>query len=138
MDFTETKFGDETEFVGDTGFARNKGQLGIVYGLGPWDFTWEWNHIGDSKPLSSDPLFNFNVGAYDVHDMQIAYDFGSSGMQDSMLGGARLYLGANNILDEDAPIILNGVPGNSTGTDTDANVYNPIGRTWYVGLNFAF
>ncbi len=138
MDFTETKFGDEQEFVGDTGFARNKGQTAIVYGIGAWDFTWEWNHIGDSRPLSSDPLFAYDVGAYDVHDVQIAFDFGSSAMEDSMLGGARLYVGANNVFDEDAPVILSGVPGNTTGTDTDASVYNPIGRTWYVGLNFTF
>ncbi len=88
--------------------------------------------------FSADPFFAFDVGAYDVHDMQIAYDFANSGMSDSMLGGARIYLGSNNVLDEDAPIILSGIPGNSTGTDTDANVYNPIGRTWYLGLNFQF
>ena len=40
--------------------------------------------------------------------------------------------------DEDAPIILSGVPGNSTGTDTAASVYNPVGRTWYLGMNFKF
>ena len=138
MDFTETKFGAEDELVGDTGYARNKAQLGLVYGLSAWDFTWEWTHIGDSKPLSSDPLFAFDVGAYDVHDIQIAYDFANSGMSDTMLGGARVYLGSNNVLDEDAPTILSGIPGNSTGTDTDANVYNPIGRTWYLGLSFQF
>ena len=55
-----------------------------------------------------------------------------------MFGGARLYLGANNLFDEDAPIILSGVPGNTTGTDTDASVYNPVGRTWYLGMNFRF
>ncbi len=138
MDFTEAKFGDEVEFVGDTGFARNKGQMALLYGVGGWDITWEWNHIGDSKPLSSDPLFNFDVGSYDVHDLQIAYNFGNGGMQNSMLGGARIYLGANNVLDEDAPVILSGVPGNTTGTDTDASIYNPIGRTWYLGVNYSF
>jgi iron complex outermembrane receptor protein len=138
MDFTETKFGQEDELVGDTGYARNKGQLGLVYGISAWDFTWEWTHIGDSKPISSNPLFNFDVGAYDVHDIQVAYDFANSGMSESMLGGARLYLGSNNVFDEDAPLILNGVPGNVTGTDTDANVYNPIGRTWYLGVSFEF
>ncbi|MGH8249680.1 MAG: TonB-dependent receptor plug domain-containing protein [Steroidobacteraceae bacterium] len=138
LDFTETKFGAENEQVGDTGFARNKGQTALLYSVGPWDFTWEWNYIGDSKPLSSDPLFSFDVGAYNVHDLQLAFDFGNGGQQESMLGGTRLYIGANNVFDEDAPVILSGVPGNVTGTDTDASVYNPIGRTWYVGLNFSF
>jgi iron complex outermembrane recepter protein len=135
MDFKETKFGTEEERVGDTGFARNKGQTALIYAVGPWDFTWEWNYIGDSKPLSSDPLFNFDVGSYSVHDLQFAYDFGAGGMEGSPLGGLRLYVGVNNLLDEDAPVILSGVPGNVTGTDTDASVYNPIGRTWYLGLS---
>jgi iron complex outermembrane receptor protein len=138
MDFTETKFGEELELVGDTGYARNEGQLALLYGLGPWDFTWEWNHIGDSKPFSADPFFAFDVGAYDVHDMQISYDFANSSLSNSMLGGARIYVGANNVLDEDAPIILSGIPGNSIGMDTDASVYDPVGRTWYVGVNFSF
>jgi iron complex outermembrane recepter protein len=138
MDFTETKFGAEQEFVGDTGYARNKGQLGLLYGVGAWDFTWEWNHIGDSKPLSSNNTFAFDVGAYNVHDFQVSYDFSRGAGEGTMLSGARIYLGSNNILDEDAPVILSGVPGNTTGTDTDANVYNPIGRTWYVGLNYQF
>jgi iron complex outermembrane receptor protein len=137
MDFKETKFDTEQEMVGDVGFARNKGQTALIYALGPWDFTWEWNYVGDSKPLSGDPLFAFDVGSYNVHDLQFAYDFGAAGASESPIGGLRLYAGVNNVLDEDAPVILSGVPGNITGTDTNASVYNPIGRTWYLGLSMA-
>jgi hypothetical protein len=49
-----------------------------------------------------------------------------------------VYFGINNVMDEDAPIILSGVPGNTTGTDTDADVYDPIGRTWFAGLQWTF
>ena len=138
LDFTETKFGVPDDLVGETGFAEDKGQTAIVYSTGPWDVSWEWTYIGDSVPDNSSALFSFSVGNYSVHDLQIAYDFGNSALQDSMLRGARLYVGVNNVFDEDAPIILSGIPGNTTGTDTDASVYDPIGRTWYVGLNFSF
>jgi outer membrane receptor protein involved in Fe transport len=139
LDFTETKFAAVDDLVGETGFAENKGQTAIVYSAGPWDVTWEWTFIDDSVPDNSSPLFSqYHVGSYSVHDLQIAYDFGNSAPEDSMLGGARLYVGANNVFDEEAPIILSGLPGNTTGTDTDASVYDPIGRTWYVGLNFSF
>jgi hypothetical protein len=40
----------------------------------------------------------------------------------------------NNAFDEDAPIILSGVRGNTTGTDTAAGVYDPIGRAWRLGF----
>lgn len=138
LDFTQTKFSVPDDLVGETGFAEDKAQLAVTYDTGPWGAIWEWNHIADSVPDNSNPLFNFGVGAYNVHDLQVSFDFADSGMSDSLLGSVRLYAGANNVLDEDAPIILSGVPGNTTGTDTDASVYDPIGRTWYVGFNLSY
>ena len=138
LDFTETKFSVADDLVGETGFAEDKAQLALTYDTGPWAAIWEWNYIADSVPDNSNPLFNFGVGAYNVHDLQVSYDFANSGLEDSLLGNVRLYAGANNLLDEDAPIILTGVPGNTTGTDTDASVYDPIGRTWYVGFNLSY
>jgi iron complex outermembrane receptor protein len=69
--------------------------------------------------------------------VQIGYTFGETFLGGAM-EGTRLYVGVNNVLDEDAPIILSGVPGNTTGTDTDASVYDPIGRSWYAGINLTF
>jgi iron complex outermembrane recepter protein len=137
LDFTETKFAVADDLVGETGYAKNKGQTAIVYALGPWSGTWEWNYISDSVPDKSNDLFNFGVGAYNVHDVQIGYTFGETFLGGAM-EGTRLYVGVNNVLDEDAPIILSGVPGNTTGTDTDASVYDPIGRSWYAGINLTF
>lgn len=139
LDFTQTKFGSEDDLVGETGFAENRWQTAIVYSVGPWLAQWEWNFIDDSVPDNSSELFNFEVGSYSVHDLQIAFDLSESGLLETTpFGGTRLYLGLNNVFDEDAPIILSGVPGNTTGTDTDADVYDPIGRTWYAGLNVSF
>ena len=90
---------------------------------------WEWTYISDSVPDKSSALFSFSVGSYSLHDLQASY---------ALRDQARVYFGINNVLDEDAPVILTGVPGNTTGTDTDANVYDPIGRTWYAGLQWTF
>jgi outer membrane receptor protein involved in Fe transport len=137
LDFEETKFGALDNLVGDTGYAKNKGQTAILYAVGGFDAQWEWNYISDSVPDQSNPTFNFSVGAYNLHDLQLGYTFGENFLGGNM-EGTRLYFGVNNVLDEDAPIILSGVPGNTTGTDTDASVYDPIGRTWYAGLNLTF
>jgi outer membrane receptor protein involved in Fe transport len=140
LDFTEDKFGAKDDLVGETGFSEDKGQLALVYATGPWTANWEWTYIGDAVPDNSSPLFSlYKVGAFSTHDLRLAFNFGASGgTEGTALQGARLYAGVNNVFDEDAPIILSGVPGNSTGTDTDASVYNPIGRTWFVGLNYSF
>jgi hypothetical protein len=136
IDFTETKFDVEDDLVGETAYAENEAQAAVVYTLGPWNFTWEWTYVDDSVPDNSSDLFNFDVGDYQVHDFQVSFTFADSGwLQGTLAEGARVYFGLNNAFDEDAPTILSGVPGNTTGTDTDADVYDPIGRTWYAGLN---
>jgi iron complex outermembrane receptor protein len=139
LDFTQTKFAAEDDLVGETGFAEDKGQTALVYSIGPWTAQWEWNYIGDSVPDKSNPVFDFSVGSWSTHDLQLAFNFRDSGMmQGSMLEGTRLYVGAHNLFDEEAPLILSGVPGNTTGTDTNASIYDPVGRTWYAGVNVSF
>lgn len=48
------------------------------------------------------------------------------------------YLGADNLLDTKAPNILSLAPGNTTGTDTAAGVYDVFGRRYYAGVRFRF
>jgi outer membrane receptor protein involved in Fe transport len=129
LDFTENKFGESDDLVGETAYAEDKFQTAFMYSPGPWNVQWEWTYISDSVPDKSSPLFNFSVGSYSLHDLQASYAFRDQ---------ARVYFGINNVMDEDAPIILSGVPGNTTGTDTDADVYDPIGRTWFAGLQWTF
>lgn len=45
-----------------------------------------------------------------------------------------LYVGIDNLLDNDAPNILSGVTGNVTGADTAADVYDVFGRRYYAGV----
>jgi outer membrane receptor protein involved in Fe transport len=130
LDFTQTKFGAPDDLLGETGYAEDKSQLAFVYSPGRWNVEWEVSYMSDSVPDKSVPLFDFGVGDYVIHDFQVQYGFGE--------GNTRVYAGVNNAFDEEAPIILSGVPGNTTGTDTDATVYNPIGRAWYAGMRMSF
>ncbi|WP_294356810.1 TonB-dependent receptor [uncultured Sphingomonas sp.] len=49
-----------------------------------------------------------------------------------------LYFGADNLLNTKAPNILSLAPGNTTGTDTAAGVYDVFGRRYYAGVRFRF
>lgn len=139
LDFTEVKFGAKDELEGEVGFADDRFQTALVYTLGALQATWEWTFISDSVADKSSDLFNFDVGSYSTHDLQFSYNFSEAGLlSGTAFEGTRLYVGINNVLDEDAPIILSAVPGNTTGTDTNADVYDPIGRAWYAGLNITF
>jgi outer membrane receptor protein involved in Fe transport len=116
--------------VGSLGSPEFKAQLGLVYMLGGWNFSWETNYTDDVVPsLTSGSQFNFSVGSYTTHDLRIAWDATER---------VNLYFGSNNVTDEPAPIILSGVPGNTTGTDTNAAIYDPIGRTFYAGVRLRY
>lgn len=116
--------------VGSLGSPEYKAQLGLVYTLGGWNVSWETNYTDDVVPsLTSGSLFNFNVGDYVVHDLRVGWDVSDS---------ANVYFGSNNVFDEDAPPIITGVPGNTTGTDTSAAIYDPIGRTFYAGVRLRY
>jgi iron complex outermembrane recepter protein len=123
--FDEVQFGTKISSVGEVGYARNEWLASLLYRLGSLDVQWETKYIGDSVPSKSSPLYKFGVGEYVVHDIYAAYAFTDN---------LRVFVGVDNLLDEKAPIILSGVPGNTTGHDTNASVYNDIGRTMYAGL----
>ena len=129
MDYTQTKFGDADELVGEVGIFDDQWLGSVNYSLDRLMVQWETTYLSDASPDLSSPDFNYSVGEYVTHDLFASYQF-----TDSISAN----LGVNNLLDEEAPIILSGVPGNTTGTDTAASVYNPIGRSAYVGVRMQF
>lgn len=46
----------------------------------------------------------------------------------------QFYLGLDNAFNAKPPPIISGLPGNTTGAETDASTYDPIGRRYYLGL----
>lgn len=48
------------------------------------------------------------------------------------------FIGVDNLLDNDAPFIRSGISGNTTGTTTNASVYDVFGRRYYAGARFRF
>lgn len=119
--------GDEGN-IGDasTGVPENKIQGGIVYNVGPITASWDTNFIGEMIPSQG---FPYQLDAYVTHDMRIGWDITET---------ANIYFGSNNVLDEEAPLVLSGITGNTTGTDTNASWYDPIGRTFYAGVRLRY
>lgn len=129
LDFTETQFGQVIDRTGEVGYSEDEWQAALLYTVGPLTFQWETTYIGDAVPNKRNPLFVFNVGEYTAHDLQVKYDVNDV---------ANIYFGVDNIFDEEAPLILPGVTGNTTGTNTNASVYDNIGRGYYAGVRMRF
>jgi outer membrane receptor protein involved in Fe transport len=70
------------------------------------------------RPLAS------TVGSYTTTGFQLTYDLRKA---------IQLYVGMNNAFDKRAPGFISGLQGNSTGTETDASAYDPIGRRYDIG-----
>jgi outer membrane receptor protein involved in Fe transport len=60
-------------------------------------------------------------------DLNVTYDITKT---------TQAYFGVNNLFDKQAPEIFPGAGYDTTGTGTDANVYDPIGMYLYAGVNF--
>lgn len=130
IDFETERFGLTDEDKGEVGFPEHEWQAAALYRMGPFTAQWQTNYIGESVvDVDPESLFNFTIDPYVTHDVQLSWDVTEQ---------ANLYVGVNNAFDEDAPVILSGVPGNTTGTDTNAEVYDPIGRTFYAGARLRF
>lgn len=131
LEFTQNKFGVADELDGEVGYSEDKLQAGALYTHGPFSASWEATYFSDAQP-DNDPasLFYYDVGDYLVHDFRVGWDIPNT--------VAHVYLGVDNAFDEDPAVILSGVPGNTTGADTAADVYDPIGRRFYVGTRLRF
>ena len=50
---------------------------------------------------------------------------------------AQFYFGINNLTGTKPPAIVSGLPGNTTGAETDAGTYDAIGRRYYIGIRYS-
>jgi len=118
------------EDAGELESPRNKAVVNLAYKLGPFGFSGSTSYTGRSA-LDDQFLVGFDnygqapkIGSYTTTDFQLTYDLRKK---------IQLYFGMNNAFDKRAPQVISGLPGNTTGTETDASAYDPIGRRYYIG-----
>jgi len=139
MQYTYTKEGyvipvkgaDKDPFAGEVGSPKNKANINLSYKWGSVGISSTTTYIGrsalDDQFLEQYeiPANSIKVGSRTYQDFQLTFDVKKQ---------VQLYLGIDNAFDTSAPPILSGLPGNSTGTNTDAGTYDPIGRRYYFGV----
>lgn len=110
---------------------RNKAVFNAAYKWRDVGINWTASYNG---PVALDDQFlkslsiapgSVKVGSRTYNDFQLTYDVKKA---------VQLYLGLNNAFNAKAPPIISGLPGNTTGAETDASTYDPIGRRYYLGL----
>jgi outer membrane receptor protein involved in Fe transport len=106
----------------------------LGYSIGKWALTWQSTYIGSSD-IDDQFLAGFGAprGALDV-DSYVSSDVQFRFSQ----GSYELFLGANNVFNEQPPPLITGLNENVTGTETDAGTYDAIGRRLYGGFRMKF
>jgi iron complex outermembrane receptor protein len=125
---------ERDSWAGEVGYAKNKAAVTLGYKWGAFNISSNTTIIGESS-LDDSFLKQFDlapgsvkVGSKVYNDFQLTY---------SLRKNVDLYVGVDNAFDTKAPPIISGLPGNSTGAETDAGTYDAIGRRYYVGLRMS-
>lgn len=124
------------ENLTSTSLSKHRGTARAAYSAGGFGLSWQMTYM--SKAVSSvtftnsNPAINElnNIRAYIYHDVQARMDVG----EDKKFS---LYFGIDNLFDEQPPYLPNPpFAASITGTETQADVYDPFGRRFYAGVRF--
>jgi len=128
-------------FAGEIGSAKHKAALDLGYSLGAFGIRTTTTYIGKSAvddqflagnftPAGRVPAGSVTVPAKTYLDLQATWQVQKR---------VELYLGLDNALATRAPLIPSGASdASTTGAETDAATYDPIGRRWYLGVRASF
>lgn len=122
---------EKDNFAGEIGAPKHRGMLTLGYKWGDFSVSSNITYIGESS-LDDQFLAGYGlapnsvkVGGKTYTDLQFSYALNKK---------SKLYMGIDNVFDTKPAPIISGLPGNDTGTETNAGTYDPIGRRFYVGL----
>lgn len=130
----------------DPGNINNAGEVGapfdrasgsISYTQSDFTLTFRGNYISDSyldssftgEEAGTAAAKDYRVGDYFTADAQVRFRAGDN---------YEFFTGVTNLFDKEPPPIISNLPGNSTGTETEAGTYDPIGRRFYAGAKLKF
>ncbi len=128
-------------FAGEIGAPKDKFSLNLGYSMKNWKLGAQITYIGASnlddqflagfEDANGDPLKpgSYGVGSKTYTDVSASYAVGK---------GWEIYGGIYNLFGTKPAPVISGLPGNDTGTETNAGTYDAIGRRYYIGVRASF
>ena len=103
------------------------------YFWGDFNVGMSWRHLASAGSAAASLSPNTTIqgpGSYDVFNLNGGYNFGEN---------YSLRFGIDNLFDEDAELTNANPAGGDTNTDqTNAALYDLLGRRYFVGLRVSF
>jgi iron complex outermembrane receptor protein len=127
---------EPNRIAGEIGNPKDKFNATLAFDNRLWGLSFNGTYIGksyeddqllkadglDTKAISIKPIFYL--------DGQIRF---------TPVKNYEFYVGADNLFNTKAPVILTGASAfNTTGSNTDENVYDVFGRRYYAGVRLRF
>jgi len=128
-EFTPFVGGEVVDSLGEIGSPELKVNLNLSYDWDDLSVSWSTRYI-DGVNVENDSLDFGTVPTYVYHDLQARYL-----IED---GKYQIFAGVDNIFDKEPPVLGQGIPGDVTGANTAADVYDAIRTYWYVGFEAKF
>ncbi|HTU66233.1 MAG TPA: TonB-dependent receptor, partial [Steroidobacteraceae bacterium] len=134
---------DKDYLAGEVGDSKDRAYLTLNYEMGKFAATLQttWLSAADlddqflaafedpENPGQGLPRGWAGVSATTYLDLQVSF---------SPMENYEAFVGVNNLLDEEPPLLITGLPGDVTGAETDAGTYDAIGRRFYAGVRVKF
>ena len=123
--------------AGEEGTPKDRASGTFSFSTTDFTITARGNYIGRSYlPYS---FSGVQAGAAGSADYAIpAYFTADLQMRWKPTGTYEFFVGVNNLTNAKTPLLISGIPGDNTGTETDAGTYDPIGRRFYTGVKLKF
>ncbi|MEO5865781.1 MAG: TonB-dependent receptor [Sphingomonas sp.] len=127
--------GKPINLAGEEGSPWDRASGNISYNDKNFGFTLRGNFIGRSYlPYSFTGVLAGADASYRIKsrftlDSQIRFTPGDH---------YEFFVGGFNLTNSPTPLLISGLPGDNTGTETDAGTYDPIGRRFYAGARIKF
>jgi len=119
---------DVVKQVGIANAPRNRFNANVTYRLEDWTAHLSLNYIGSSRiafgdPEDNDPLYDRanKIDSVVYANIRTSYRFDDS---------LEVYLGVNNLMDKEPQALPQTYGGSS--------VYDAVGRSYYLGVNYEF
>lgn len=129
-EFVPFSGGEVVDSLGEIGVPEFKINSTLIADWENLRLGWSLRYL-DEVNIENDELNRGKVDAFFYNDIYANYAMGDAGQYS-------VYGGIDNLFDEQPPVLGQGVPGDVTGTNTAADVYDVYGRSFFVGLRAKF
>ena len=130
---TGIETGDTEDLDGEVEFPDLRFNLSTSYTWSDFNVYWQmryWDETKDRNIRPADVSDGLNdVDSVTYHDLRASYYINDN---------VNVYLGANNLFDEDPPLLGANQKYQQQGTISNGTAFDLTGRQWYAGISASF